>query len=118
MEIIKEFEKNYIKKDVVSFNVGDTIDVHYRITEGNKSRIQVFSGIVISKKAGGVRETFTLRRISYGEGVERVFPINSPLIEKIEVKKRGAVRRAKLYYLRQRTGKKAVKVKEKIIKKK
>lgn len=111
---IADFEKNYQKKDMPKFAIGDSVDVHYTITEGDKKRIQVFNGIVIAKKGEGVRKTFTVRRISYGEGVERVFPLHSPLIDKIEVKKAGKVRRAKLYYLRGKKGKKATKVKEKI----
>ncbi len=109
-----DFEKKHVKETEWKFNVGDTIDIHFRITEGDKTRIQVFSGIVIAKKGSGVNKNFTVRRISYGEGLERVFPFNSPLIEKVNVKKRGKVRRAKLYYLRERVGKKATKVKEKI----
>lgn len=114
---IKELESRYAKKDLPEFNIGDTVDVHFSITEGNKTRIQIFSGIVIAKKGRGIRKMFTVRRISYGEGVERVFPVHSPLIEKVVVRKKGKVRRAKLYYLRGRKGKKATKVKEKIVKK-
>ena len=115
MERLKDLEANYMRDDIAKFDIGDTIDVHFRIKEENKMRVQVFTGIVIGKKGGGVRETFTVRRISYGEGVERIFPMHSPLIDKIEVKKRGKVRRAKLYYLRGKIGKKATKVKEKIV---
>ncbi|MDP8257950.1 MAG: 50S ribosomal protein L19 [Candidatus Aadella gelida] len=115
---LQELEEKYIKKDVGEFSVGDTVDVHFMIKEENKMRIQVFTGIVIGRKGDGTRETFTVRRISYGEGVERIFPVASPLIDKIVVKKRGKVRRAKLYYLRSKTGKKATKVKEKIVQKK
>jgi large subunit ribosomal protein L19 len=115
---VEKIEARQLKKDVPVFDIGDTIDVHFRITEGDKTRIQLFSGIVIGKKGGGVRETFTVRRISYGEGVERVFPIHSPLIEKVTVKKKGKVKRAKLYYLRGEKGKKATKVKEKIVQRK
>ncbi|MBF0252511.1 MAG: 50S ribosomal protein L19 [Candidatus Omnitrophica bacterium] len=111
---MEEFEKKSIKEAKWKYNIGDNIDVHFRITEGDKTRIQIFSGVVISEKGGGVNKNFTVRRISYGEGVERIFPYNSPLIENIVVKKRGNVRRAKLYYLRQRVGKSATKVKEKI----
>lgn len=118
MKQVKELEAKFIKKDIPQFNVGDTVDVHFRIQEENKMRIQVFSGIVIAKKAGGVSASFTVRRISYGEGVERMFPINSPLVEKVVVKKQGDVKRAKLYYLRGKAGKKATKVKEKIVHKK
>ena len=109
-----DVEKEHLRKEEFKFNIGDTVDVHFRVTEGDKTRIQIFSGIVIAKKASGTRETFNVRRISYGEGVERVFPLNSPLIEKIAVKKKGSVKRAKLYYLRGRKGKKATKVKEKV----
>ena len=109
-----DVEKKYIRKEALKFEVGDTVDVHFRVTEGDKTRIQIFSGIIIAKKGGGIREAFNVRRVSYGEGVERVFPINSPLIEKVVVKKKGRVKRAKLYYLRDRKGKKATKVKEKV----
>jgi large subunit ribosomal protein L19 len=94
-----------LKKDVTSFEIGDTVDVHQRILEGQKERTQVFSGVVISRRGGGMREMFTVRRIVQGEGVERQFPLHSPRIAKIEVKKTGVVRRAKLYYLRDRVGK-------------
>ncbi|MFH1798341.1 MAG: 50S ribosomal protein L19 [Candidatus Omnitrophota bacterium] len=105
----------YEKKSLTKFAVGDVIDVHFRINEENKTRIQIFSGIVIGKKGQGLGKTFTVRHVSYGEGVERIFPFHSPLIEKIVVKKHGKVRRAKLYYLRGKKGKKAVNVKEKIV---
>jgi large subunit ribosomal protein L19 len=111
---IKDLEAKYIKSQVSEFGIGDTVDVHFRIKEEKRTRIQVFSGIVIGRKGRGMNESFTVRRISYGEGVERIFPINSPLIEKIEVKKKGSVRRAKLYYLRGKKGKKATKVREKV----
>ncbi|MFQ5953057.1 MAG: 50S ribosomal protein L19 [Candidatus Omnitrophota bacterium] len=114
---IQDLEAKYIKKEAPQFGIGDTVDVHCRIKEEKRTRIQVFSGIVIGKKGKGLNESFTVRRISYGEGVERVFPINSPLIEKIEVKKKGNVRRAKLYYLRGKKGRRATKVKEKIAQK-
>ena len=117
MNKVEALEAKYLKKGIEKFEVGDTVDVHFRIKEENKERIQIFNGIVIAKKGGGISEAFTVRRISYGEGVERVFPINSPLISKVVVKKRGKVRRAKLYYLRAKTGKKATKVKEKIVQK-
>ena len=94
-----------VKKDTASFEIGDTVDVHQRILEGQKERIQVFSGVVISRRGSGMREMFTVRRIVQGEGVERQFPVNSPRIAKIEVKRTGVVRRAKLYYLRDRVGK-------------
>lgn len=116
-EKVKKFEQKYERADFPGFDVGDTVDVHFNVTEADKKRIQVYTGLVISKKGTGVNESFTVRRISYGEGVERCFPMNSPLIEKISVKKKGKVRRAKLYYLRDRKGKKATKVKEKIAKK-
>jgi large subunit ribosomal protein L19 len=93
------------KKDIPSFEIGDQVDVHQRILEGSKERVQVFSGTVISRRGDGMREMFTVRRIVQGEGVERVFPLNSPKIAKIEVKRTGEVRRAKLYYLRERVGK-------------
>ena len=98
-------EEPGIKKDVTKFQIGDQVDVHQRILEGQKERVQVFSGTVISRKGEGMREAFTVRRIVQGEGVERVFPLNSPKIAKIEVKRTGRVRRAKLYYLRDRVGK-------------
>ncbi len=113
MNLIEKLGKKYEKKNVTKFKVGDTIKVSVRIIEGEKDRIQVFEGIVIGKKGGGVNESFTVRKISYGEGVERVFPLHSPRIEKIEVVRTGSVRRAKLYYLRGRVGKQAVKIKEK-----
>ncbi len=113
MDLIKVLAEQQMKPEPPVANVGDTVRVHVRIKEGARERIQVFEGIVIAKKHGGVEETFTVRRISYGVGVEKVFPIHSPIIEKIETVRRGKVRRAKLYYLRGRVGKKA-KVKEKI----
>ena len=113
MDIIRAIEQQQIKQDLPEFHVGDNVKVHYRITEGNRERIQVFEGTVIAKKHGGITETITVRRISYGVGVEKVFPVHSPSIDKIEVVRNGAVRRAKLYYLRGRVGKGA-KVKEKL----
>ncbi|SES67010.1 LSU ribosomal protein L19P [Natronincola peptidivorans] len=113
MDLIKAIEKEQLKSDVVDFNTGDTVKVHVRIKEGNRERIQVFEGIVIKKQGGGIGESFTVRRISYGVGVERTFPVHSPKIEKIEVIKQGKVRRAKLFYLRDRIGKAAFKIKEK-----
>ena len=98
-------EQSQVKPEKPQFQIGDTVDVHQRILEGQKERTQVFSGVVIARKGGGMRETFTVRRVVQGEGVERVFPINSPKIAKIEVKRTGKVRRAKLYYLRDRVGK-------------
>lgn len=118
MNKIAAVEKKCMKAEVPSFEIGDTVDVHFKIKEENKMRVQVFSGIVIRKKGKGLSKTFTVRRISYGEGVERVFPLYSPRIEKVLIKKKGKVRRAKLYYLREKTGKKATKVKEKIVQKK
>ncbi|KAF5046382.1 50S ribosomal protein L19 [bioreactor metagenome] len=111
MDLIKSIENEQLKGDVTPFNVGDTIKVHVKIKEGNRERIQVFEGVVIRRQHGSNRETFTVRKISYGIGVERTFPVHSPKIEKIEVTRRGQVRRAKLFYLRERTGK-ATKVKE------
>ena len=112
-EIIKNIEAAQLKETVPSFNVGDTVRVSAKIKEGNRERIQVFEGTVIAKKHGGVEETFTVRRVSYGVGVEKIFPVNSPIIDKVEVVRHGKVRRAKLYYLRGRVGKGA-KVKEKL----
>ncbi len=112
MEIIKQIEKEQFKSDIPTFNVGDTVKVHYRIKEGNRERIQIFEGTVIKKQGGSNREAFTVRRLSYGVGVERTFLLHSPRVEKIEVTKQGKVRRAKLFYLRGRVGK-AAKVKEK-----
>ena len=113
MDLIKELESQQLKKEVPVVNVGDTVRVHVKIKEGSRERIQVFEGTVIAKKHGGITETITVRRISYGVGVEKVFPVHSPSIDKIEVVRNGAVRRAKLYYLRGRVGKGA-KVKEKL----
>ena len=110
-EIIRAIEKEQIREDLTQFNIGDTIKVHVRIKEGNRERIQVCEGTVIKKQNGGLRETFTVRRVAYGVGVERTFPINAPIIDKIDVVRRGKVRRAKLFYLRDRVGK-AAKVKE------
>jgi len=107
MNPIERLEREYMKKDIPSFNVGDTVKVYVKTVEGDKERIQVFEGVVIAKKGRNNRETFTVRKISYGVGVERVFPLHSPFIEDIKVTKRGRVRRAKLYYLRSRKGKSA-----------
>ncbi|MGI8821104.1 MAG: 50S ribosomal protein L19 [Chthoniobacterales bacterium] len=112
MNIIDTIEKEQQKTDVTSFKVGDGIRVHTRVKEGEKERIQIFSGIVIGRKGSGINETFTVRRISYGEGVERVFPIHSPRIAKVEVEKAGKARRAKLNFLRGRKGKEATAVRE------
>ncbi len=105
-EYLSNFEKDYIKKEPPKFNVGDTVEVHSRIVEEEKKRIQVFEGVVIGRKGSGIHETFTVRKVSYSEGVERTFPLHSPNIERIVVIKRGDVRRAKLYYLRKKIGKK------------
>jgi large subunit ribosomal protein L19 len=112
MTIIQKIESEQLKSDTTPFNVGDTIKVHTRVVEGDKERIQIYSGIVIGRKGTGINENFTVRRVSYGEGVERVFPLHSPRIAKIEVERRGAVRRAKLNYLRSRKGKSATTVKD------
>ncbi|MEL7596698.1 MAG: 50S ribosomal protein L19 [Clostridiaceae bacterium] len=111
LDIIRAIEAEQIKQEMPQFNVGDTVRVDVRIKEGNKERIQAFEGTVIKKQNGGIRETFTVRRVAYGTGVERTFPINSPMVEKVTVVRRGKVRRAKLFYLRDRVGK-AAKVKE------
>jgi len=112
MDVINQIEKEQLKNDVPAFRVGDTVKIHYRIKEGNRERIQLFEGTVIKKQGGSNREAFTVRRLSYGVGVERTFLVHSPRVEKLEVAKRGKVRRAKLFYLRGRVGK-AAKVKEK-----
>jgi len=109
--LIEALERENLKPEVPEFNVGDTVKVYNKIVEGTRERIQVFEGVVIARKNSSVRETFTVRRISFGVGVEKIFPIHSPRIDKIEVVKRGKVRRAKLYYLRNLTGK-AAKIKE------
>lgn len=111
MDIIKSIEHEQLKNEIPDLKVGNTVRVHVRIKEGNKERIQVFEGIVIKKQGGGVNATFTVRKISYGVGVEKTFLIHSPLVEKVEVVRVGKARRAKLYYLRERTGK-AAKTKE------
>ncbi len=108
-----KIESEQYRKDDTKFGVGDSVRVHTKVVEGDKERIQVFAGVVIGKRGHGLNETFTVRRISYGEGVERIFPKHSPRVEKIEVERKGAVRRAKLTYLRQRLGKGATLVKEK-----
>ncbi len=112
MNIIDTIAKEQQKTDVTKFKVGDGVRVHTRVREGDKERIQIFSGIVIGRKGTGLNQTFTVRRISYGEGVERVFPIHSPRIAKVEVEKQGRARRAKLNYLRSRKGKEATAVRE------
>ncbi len=111
--IIEAFANEQLKNEIPSFNVGDTVRVHNRIKEGNRERIQMFEGTVIAKRNGGIGETFTVRRISYGVGVEKTFPIHSPNVVKVDVIRTGKVRRAKLFYLRDRVGKSA-KVKERI----
>lgn len=107
MDLIRTLEAKQIKENAETFSVGDTVKVFFKIVEGSTERVQVFEGIVISKNNGGLRKTFTVRKVSYGVGVERIFPLNSPRIEKIEVERKGRVRRAKLYYLRSRVGKSA-----------
>lgn len=111
MDIIKKIEQEQLKTDITPFNVGDTVKVHCRVVEGGKERIQIFTGIVLAKGGTGVNAAFTVRKISYGEGVERVFPVHTPRIAKVEVTNKGKVRRAKLHYLRERVGKRALLVK-------
>lgn len=111
MNIIAKIESEQLKSDVAEFNVGDSVKVHCRVVEGGKERVQIFAGLVIGRKGHGVNSSFTVRKISYGEGVERVFPVHTPRIAKIEVTSRGKVRRAKLNYLRSRVGKRATLVK-------
>jgi large subunit ribosomal protein L19 len=106
-DILLDVERPALRKDVPSFAPGDSVRVHVKVREGEKERIQVFAGVVIARRGGGARETFTVRKISSGIGVERIFPLQSPVIDKIEVDRKGAVRRAKLYYLRERKGKAA-----------
>ena len=113
--ILRELEKEQIKSDIPEFKVGDTVKVHNKIVEGTRERIQTFEGYVIKRQNGGLRETFTVRRFSSGIGVEKTWPLHSPRVEKIEVTRRGIVRRAKLFYLRDRVGKRA-KIKELIVK--
>ena len=113
MDLIKVLDQQNVKAEVPTIEVGSTVRVHIKVKEGSKERIQIFEGTVIAKKHGGVNETFTVRRISYGVGVDKVFPVNSPNVVKVETVRRGKVRRAKLYYLRDRAGK-AAKVKEKL----
>jgi len=113
MNIIQKIEKEQLRPEITPFRVGDTVKVHTRVVEGDKERIQLFTGIVISRRGTGLNASFTVRRISYGEGVERVFPLHSPRIAKIEVERQGNVRRAKLNYLKNRKGKQAMAVKEK-----
>jgi large subunit ribosomal protein L19 len=110
--LFDKIESEYYRKEPLEFSVGDSVRVHTKVIEGDKERIQVFSGVVIGRRGHGINATFTVRRISYGEGVERVFPVHSPRVEKVEVERRGSVRRAKLTYLRKRVGKGATAVKE------
>lgn len=110
--LLDRIESEQFRKEPANFAVGDTVRVHTRVVEGDKERIQVFSGVVIGRRGRGLNETFTVRRISYGEGVERVFPLHSPRVDRIEVERKGSVRRAKLTYLRKRLGKGATLVKE------
>ncbi len=110
-ELIREITKEQLRTDIPAFRPGDTVRVHVKVTEGNRERIQVFEGVVIKRRGGGISETFTVRKISYGVGVERTFPVHSPKIAKLEVVRRGKVRRAKLYYLRNLRGK-AARIKE------
>lgn len=111
MDLIQAIEREQMWTDIPDFRPGDTVRVHVKVIEGERERIQVFEGVVIARSGGGIRETFTVRKVSQGVGVERIFPLHSPRIEKIEVVRRGKVRRAKLYYLRQRVGK-AARIKE------
>ena len=113
MDLMQAFTAKQLKQERPEVSVGDTVRVHLKVKEGNRERIQVFEGTVIAKKHCGIEETFTVRRISYGVGVEKVFPVHSPVIEKVELVRKGKVRRAKLYYLRDRVGK-AAKVKERL----
>jgi large subunit ribosomal protein L19 len=113
LDIIRAIEQEQIRTDLPNFGVGDTVKVHIKISEGNKERIQVFEGTVLKRQHGGLRETFTVRRVASGVGVEKTFPVNAPVIEKIEIVRLGKVRRAKLFYLRDRVGKSA-KVKERM----
>ena len=110
--LLKKIQSAQFRKEPAIFSVGDSVKVHTKVVEGDKERIQIFSGVVIGKRGGGLNETFTVRRISYGEGVERIFPFHSPRVDKIEVERQGDVRRAKLTYLRKRIGKGATLVKE------
>ena len=111
MDLVTSVEQEQVRTDIPDFRPGDTVKVYTKVVEGGRERIQVFEGIVIARKGGGLRETFTVRKISYGVGVERVFPLNSPRIDKIEVVKKGKVRRANLYYMRKLRGK-AARIKE------
>src|SRR5436305_428315 len=110
--LLDKIESEQFRKEAAKFAIGDSVRVHTKVVEGDKERIQIFSGVVIGRRGRGLNETFTVRRISYGEGVERVFPVNSPRVEKVEVERKGRARRAKLTYLRKRLGKGATLVKE------
>jgi large subunit ribosomal protein L19 len=112
MEVIRQLEREQLRMDIPDFLPGDTVRVHVKIKEGDKERIQVFQGVVISKRKGGIKSCFTVRKVSYGVGVERVFPLHSPIIDRVEVVTRGRVRRAKIYYLRKLRGK-AARIREK-----
>lgn len=111
--LLDKIQSEQFRKDEAKFGVGDSVRVHTKVVEGEKERIQIFSGVVIGKRGRGLNETFTVRRISYGEGVERIFPLHSPRVDRVEVERQGSVRRAKLTYLRKRLGKGATLVKEK-----
>ncbi|WP_456455565.1 50S ribosomal protein L19 [Thermovibrio sp.] len=111
-ELLRTAQEKYLKKDIPDFRVGDTVRVYVKVKEGDKERVQAFEGVVIRKRGGGTDATFTVRKVSFGIGVERTFPLHAPVVEKIEVLKRGIVRRARLYYLRERKGK-AARIKEK-----
>ena len=113
MDKIRDFEQRYMKKEIPKFEVGDTVKVYAKVVEEGKTRTQVFQGVVISKKDSGIKASFTVRKVSYGEGVERLFPVHSPTVQKVEVVRKGSVRRSKLYYLRGKIGKKT-KVEEKV----
>ncbi len=113
MDILQQITQEQIRTDLPELNIGDTVRVYVKVKEGSRERLQMFEGTIIKKNHGGIQETFTVRRVSYGVGVERIFPVNSPKIDRIEVVRHGKVRRAKLYYLRDRVGK-AAKVKEKL----
>ena len=113
--LFDRIESEHFRKEPLKFAVGDSVRVHTKVVEGDKERVQIFAGLVIGRRGRGLNETFTVRRISYGEGVERVFPIHSPRVEKVEVERQGSVRRAKLTYLRNRVGKSATSVKDKTI---
>ena len=112
MGIIEDLENGYLRDDIPDFSPGDNVKVHVRVVEGGRERVQIFEGVVIGRSGAGVRETFTVRKVAFGVGVERIFPVHAPIIYSVEVVRRGAVRRAKIYYLRDRVGK-ATRIKEK-----